>query len=253
MAMVPGGPVPQSKREQEMRDAAKVTNELPRDLDPELWVVPPQIGDEVPNFTCDSTVGTFTYHDVIDGDFSVLVTMPRDFDPVGTTELGMLAKLKEEFEGRHIKLYCLSCDTKMNHRRWIEETNELEECKVGFPLIADETGEISRVLGLVRPGAVNAMRALSPASCIIVADIDKRIKMVSYYPTSVGRNFYELLRYVERAPLLPLLLLVLLLPLGRAIHDCASTETTTPARLLVLLLLLLHGHSYYYYYYCYYY
>jgi hypothetical protein len=31
----------------------------------------PQIGDEMPNFTTDSTVGMFNLHEIIDGSFAV--------------------------------------------------------------------------------------------------------------------------------------------------------------------------------------
>ena len=40
-----------------------------------------------------------TFHEVLDGQFSMLVTFPNDFEAVATTELGMIAKLQEEFEG----------------------------------------------------------------------------------------------------------------------------------------------------------
>jgi len=80
-----------------------------------------QIGDEVPNFTCDSTVGMFTFHDIIDGNFAVLVSFPANMDPVGTTEIGMLSKLREEFEARGVRLIALGVENKQEHRKWIEE------------------------------------------------------------------------------------------------------------------------------------
>ena len=60
---------------------------------------PLQVGDEAPNFTCDSHLGMITLHEVLDGQFSMLVTFPHDFEAVATTELGAIAKLQEEFEG----------------------------------------------------------------------------------------------------------------------------------------------------------
>ena len=132
--------------------------------------LPLQIGDEMVNFSCDSTMGMFNpFHDVIDGHWSVLVTFPKDFDPVGTTELGHMAKLREEFEARNVKLFALSCDTKMSHRRWIDETQELQECSIGFPMIVDDTGEISRLLGLVRP-KVEDERRLERPLCLCVRE-----------------------------------------------------------------------------------
>lgn len=40
----------------------------------------------------------FNFHDTIDGGFAVLVTWLGNTEPVGTTEIGMLSKLKEEFK-----------------------------------------------------------------------------------------------------------------------------------------------------------
>ena len=97
---------------------------------------------------------------------------------MGTTELGYMAKLSEEFEARNVKLFALACESKDAHRRWLEETEELQDCKVGFPMIADETGEIARLFGLVRPKAVVAVRALIPATLVVVTDIDRRVRCV---------------------------------------------------------------------------
>ena len=114
--------------------------------------LPLQIGDEMVNFTCDSTMGAFNpFHDAIEGHWTMLVTFQKDFEAVGTSDLGELARNKEEFDARNVKLFALSCDTKMQHKKWIEETQELQECTVNFPMLVDDSGEISRLLGLVRP------------------------------------------------------------------------------------------------------
>ncbi|GMI38390.1 hypothetical protein TrCOL_g1127 [Triparma columacea] len=159
---------------------------------------PLQIGDEVPNFTADSHLGMITFHEVLDGQFSVLVTFPNDFEAVATTELGAMAKLKEEFDARNVKLFALSADTKGNHKKWLEDVEELQDCKITFPLFADVDGAISRVFGLVRPGTVgNASKSVINAGLIVIVDIDKRIRFISQYPSSTGRNFYEVLRVID--------------------------------------------------------
>jgi len=156
-----------------------------------------QLGDEVPNFVCDSTTGMFNLHDIVDGSFAVIITFARDFDPVGTTEIGMLAKLKDEFEARDVKVVAIGVDSKSNHRKWIEEIQELQDCEVYFPIIADQNAEISRVFGLVKPQMVNAKKNLRPATLTMVLDVDKRIRMMTQYPSSTGRNFYETVRAVD--------------------------------------------------------
>jgi alkyl hydroperoxide reductase subunit AhpC len=159
---------------------------------------PLQVGDEVPNFTCDSQLGLSTFHEVLDGQFSMLVTFPHDFEAVATTELGMIAKLQEEFEARNVKLFALGVDTKMNHRRWITDVEELQDCKITFPVFADTDGAVSKVFGLVRPGTVgNASKSIIAAGLTVIIDMDKRIRFISQYPSSTGRNFYELLRVID--------------------------------------------------------
>lgn len=156
-----------------------------------------QVGDEVPDFTCDSTAGLFNLHEVIDGGFAVLVTFLYPFDPVATTELGMLAKLKDEFAARETKLLCLAVDTKENARKWIEETQEVQDCAVWFPIVADHNAEVSRLLNLVKPKAVHAKRNLKPCTAVYTMDIDRRVRHVMTYPPNTGRNFYETLRAID--------------------------------------------------------
>ena len=99
---------------------------------------------------------------------------------------------------RNVKLFALSVDTKGNHRRWIEDVEELQDCKITFPLFADVDGSVSRVYGLVRPGTVgNAAKSVISAGLIVIIDLDKRIRFISQYPSSTGRNFYEVLRVID--------------------------------------------------------
>lgn len=86
----------------------------------------------------------------------VLVTFLFGFDPVATTEMGMLSKLKAEFQARECKLVTLCVDSKENHRKWIEEVHELQDCEVWFPIIADHNAEISRLLNLVKPKVISS-------------------------------------------------------------------------------------------------
>ena len=69
------------------------------------------VGDEVPSFNLDSQVGRLSFHDVIDGKWCLLVTFGTAFDPVATTDLGMLAKLNDEFLSRNIFVLALGVDT----------------------------------------------------------------------------------------------------------------------------------------------
>ncbi len=70
-----------------------------------------EVGDEVPSFNLDSNMGRISFHDVIDGKWCVLATFGSAYEPVATTDLGMLAKLAEEFEARNIFVLAIGNDT----------------------------------------------------------------------------------------------------------------------------------------------
>ncbi|KAJ1457419.1 thioredoxin-like protein [Pelagophyceae sp. CCMP2097] len=156
-----------------------------------------QVGDEMPNFTADTTVGRLSYHDMIDGVWSVLVSFPPKSDAVATTEMGQLSKLMSDFEARNVRVFGLSCNTADRHRETITDVEELEDCKVNFPIIADADAHVAGLLGLVRHGAESAIHALLPATLIVVCDIDQRIRLTMQTSHKTGRNFYELLRAID--------------------------------------------------------
>ena len=54
----------------------------------------------------------------------------------------MMAKLQKEFEARGVSIYALSIGSKMDHRKWVEEVEELQDCKILFPIICDVNGSV---------------------------------------------------------------------------------------------------------------
>jgi alkyl hydroperoxide reductase subunit AhpC len=69
------------------------------------------VGDEIPAFTLESQLGSISFREIIDGKWSVLITFDSSFDPVSTTDIGMLSKLADEFEARNIFVCAIGNDT----------------------------------------------------------------------------------------------------------------------------------------------
>ena len=63
-----------------------------------------RLGDDAPNFTAETTQGTINFHEWLGDSWGVLFSHPKDYTPVCTTELGMAARLKPEFDKRIVTL-----------------------------------------------------------------------------------------------------------------------------------------------------
>jgi len=76
--------------------------------------------------------------------WAVLFSHPADFTPVCTTELGMVARLKQEFDKRNVKVVGLSVDPLFRHDMWARDIAETQGVELNFPLLADAGTEKSR-------------------------------------------------------------------------------------------------------------
>ena len=66
-----------------------------------------RLGREVPNFVGDTQVGELNLHEFIDGGWCMIFSIPSCFDPIHTTEMGMVTKLMRDFRDRNCKVLCL--------------------------------------------------------------------------------------------------------------------------------------------------
>lgn len=82
------------------------------------------LGDTVPDFTAETTLGPITFHDWIGDDWAFFFSHPADFTPVCTTEMGRTSQLNAEFTKRGVKPIGLSTDTVEEHLKWIEDVND---------------------------------------------------------------------------------------------------------------------------------
>ncbi len=152
-----------------------------------------RLGDVAPNFTAKSTEGEINFHEWLGNSWGVLFSHPADYTPVCTTELGTVAKIKQEFDNRNVKVVALSVDGLQSHYDWITDINETQNTKVNFPIIADEDRNVSVLYDMIHP---NADSKLTVRSVFIIAP-DKTVKLIITYPASTGRNFDEILRVID--------------------------------------------------------
>src|SRR3981081_4947785 len=96
-----------------------------------------QIGALAPDFEAQTTEGKVKFHDWIGSHWALVFPPPKDFPPVCTTELGVLARLKPEFDKRGVKLIGLSVDPVTKHSLWADDIKETQGFAPNYPLIGD--------------------------------------------------------------------------------------------------------------------
>lgn len=152
-----------------------------------------RLGDTAPDFTAETTAGEVNFHQWLGDSWGVLFSHPADFTPVCTTELGSVAKLKDEFDKRNVKRIALSVDDIASHHEWIKDINETQDTVVDFPIIADPEFTVSSLYGFVHPNASDKFTVRS----VVIIGSDKKVKLLITYPASTGRNFDEILRVID--------------------------------------------------------
>ncbi len=152
-----------------------------------------RLGDIAPDFEADTTEGHLKFHEWLGDSWGVLFSHPKDFTPVCTTELGLVAKLKPEFDKRNVKVIGLSVDSIDNHGKWAADIAETQGTPVNFPVIGDTDRHVSDLYDMIHP---NANDTLTVRSVFIIGP-DKKVKLQITYPASTGRNFAEILRVID--------------------------------------------------------
>ena len=155
--------------------------------------MPLRLGDLAPDFTADTTEGPVSFHQWLGDGWGVLFSHPADFTPVCTTELGEVAKLKQAFADRGVKVLAISVDPMDSHHQWIKDINETQNTTVNFPIIADPDRTVAELYDMIHPGEDDKATVRS----VFVIGPDKKIKLTITYPASTGRNFDEILRVID--------------------------------------------------------
>ena len=152
-----------------------------------------RLGDTAPNFRAQTTEGEIDFHQWLGDGWGTLFSHPADFTPVCTTELGAVAKIKNEFAKRNVKVMAVSVDPIESHQKWIADINETQACTMNFPLIADPERKVATAYDMIHPNVDDKATVRS----VFVIGPDKKIKLTITYPASTGRNFAEILRVID--------------------------------------------------------
>ena len=166
------------------------------------------IFDPAPDFTAESTIGTLHFHEWKRDDWVALFSCPFAFTPVCTTELGMLARRKAEFDRRGVKVAVTTVDTLDVYPQWQDDIARLYGAPVTFPLIADSDHAIARLYGMIAPNDGNILPVRPGRWMKRVAEFanrtmflispGNRIGLTISYPPNVGLSFDEILRAIGR-------------------------------------------------------
>ncbi len=152
-----------------------------------------QLGQIAPDFEQDSSEGQIKLHDYLGNSWGILFSHPKDYTPVCTTELAEVARLKPEWDKRHVKPLGLSVDTGEHHKGWASDIEETQGQALNFPVLADADRKVSDLYGMVHPDADPSVTVRS----VFIIDPNKKVRLILTYPPSTGRNFQEILRVID--------------------------------------------------------
>ena len=152
-----------------------------------------RLGDTAPDFEADTSQGHIKFHDWAGDSWVILFSHPKDFTPVCTTELGVVARLHPEFAKRNAKVIGVSVDPVESHKGWINDIEETQGSKVTYPIVADADRKVANLYGMIHP----AHDEVYTVRTVFVIDPKKKIRLMITYPQTTGRNFDEILRVID--------------------------------------------------------
>jgi peroxiredoxin (alkyl hydroperoxide reductase subunit C) len=125
------------------------------------------------------------------GKWAVFFFYPADFTFVCPTELGDLADKYDQLKKLGVEVYSVSTDTHFTHKAWHDASPTIK--KIGFPMLADPTGALTRFFGVHIEEEGLAYRGT------FVTDPSGKVKLAEIQDNAVGRNAEELVRKIQAA------------------------------------------------------
>ena len=155
-----------------------------------------------PDFEAKTSEGDISFHEWLGESWGVLFSHPKDFTPVCTTELGVLAGMKDEFDKRNVKVIGLSVDGVEDHVKWLDDIKDVSGIRPTYPIIADEDLKVAKLFNMLEGDAGTSSMGRTAVDnetvrTIFVVRPDKRIGLYLTYPMATGRNFHEILRAID--------------------------------------------------------
>ena len=161
-----------------------------------------KINSMCPDFEAKTSEGDISFHEWLGDSWGVLFSHPKYFTPVCTTELGVLAGMKDEFDKRNVKVIGLSVDGVEDHVKWLDDIKDVSGIRPTYPIIADEDLKVAKLFNMLEGDAGTSSMGRTAVDnetvrTIFVVRPDKRIGLYLTYPMATGRNFHEILRAID--------------------------------------------------------
>ena len=150
------------------------------------------IGMKAPDFVANTTFGPIRMSDYT-GQWVVLFSHPGDFTPVCTTEFVAFSQAIESFNNLGTQLIGLSIDSNPSHLAWVYAIYMTTGITVPFPVIADRSGDVARLYGMLAPDASTQETVRN----VFFIDPNQIIRAILVYPLTNGRSIPEILRLLE--------------------------------------------------------
>ncbi len=154
------------------------------------------IGDLFPEFRGKAVISTNIDTGFIDLDhnsyadkWQIVFFWPKDFTFVCPTEIAEFGRLNAEFVDRGAQVLGVSTDSEFVHLAWRQHEEKLR--LLPFPMLSDQTRELSQALGILDKSTGVAQRAT------FIVDPQKIIRFAMVTDLNVGRNPKEVLRVLD--------------------------------------------------------
>ena len=157
----------------------------------------PLIGESAPSFIAESTTGTIHFPGDYSNKWKILFSHPADFTPVCTSELLDLAAMQDDFNNLGTQIVVISVNDVASHTQWEKSMESInyknrQASMIKFPLVGDNTLEISRKYGMVQPSS----NSTKDVRGVFIIDPKNTIRAIFFYPMNIGRNMDEIKRTV---------------------------------------------------------